>query len=77
VAVVLGANADRGRLFAELAKTDSRLLWVDRSGAVWVLKQGRVGSLFGLYRRGALYVSGTVSPAGCSSRFAVSRGQNR
>lgn len=77
VAVVLRATADRGRLFAELAKTDSRLLWVDRSGAVWVLKQGGVGSLFGLYRQGALYVSGTASPGGCSSRFAVAQGQSR
>jgi uncharacterized membrane protein len=70
--VVLRPGANPARLLEAIAETDTRLLWSDASGAVWVIRPDRQLSRFGLYRAGAMYVSGSLLPAGCSAWLGVS-----
>jgi uncharacterized membrane protein len=71
VTVVLRPGVPAPRLLAGLGQSDSRVVWSDAAGAVWVLKlDERIGTL-DLYRHGALYVSGSTLPAGCTSWFVI------
>jgi uncharacterized membrane protein len=71
VTVVLRPGASPARLFAALASSDARIVWSDRVGGVWVLQsRGDRLELFDLYRHGAMFVSGTMAPAGCSAWVA-------
>lgn len=67
VTVVMQPGADAGRLLAALSPTDARLLWADAAGGVVVLQSAQRLPRWPLYRHGALYVSGTLLPAGCSA----------
>jgi uncharacterized membrane protein len=65
--VVLRPGAGPAPMLAALTSSDTRVLWSDPAGAVWVLKPGEGLDRFDLYRHGALFVAGTVAPAGCSA----------
>ncbi|MBY4897702.1 DUF2243 domain-containing protein [Cupriavidus sp. AU9028] len=67
VTVVLGPGANAGGLFRALEGTDARVAWTDAGGGVWVLTSAQQVDRLALYRHGAIYVSGTVAPAGCSA----------
>lgn len=69
VTVVLRPGVPAPRLLAGLGGSDSRMIWSDPAGAVWVLKLDESVSAMDLYRHGALYVSGSTLPAGCTSWF--------
>lgn len=66
-AIVLRPGASAADLLAALDGTAARILWVDPQGAVWVIAAADPPSRLTLYRHGAMYVSGTFSPAGCSA----------
>jgi uncharacterized membrane protein len=66
VTVVLRPGVAPSRLLLALARTDARIVWSDSGGAVWVLRPGEQTSLASLYAEGALYVSATALPGGCS-----------
>ena len=65
--VVMRPGASAGRLLTGPAAADTRLLWVDASQRVLVLRPERGAHRLALYRAGALYVGGTLLPAGCSA----------
>lgn len=65
--VVLRPGAAPSQLFAALEGTDARIMWTDARGGVWVLTGAEAVDRLRLYRHGAMYVSGTMAPAGCSA----------
>ncbi|WP_345248608.1 DUF2243 domain-containing protein [Pigmentiphaga soli] len=69
VMVVLRPGAPAASLFSALGDTGASVLWSDPGGGVWVLAGASAIDLFPLYGRGAMYVSGTLAPAGCSAWF--------
>ncbi|HVL59117.1 MAG TPA: DUF2243 domain-containing protein [Burkholderiaceae bacterium] len=69
VAVVLRPDASPQQLLASLSGTDTRIVWSDAAGAVWVLRLDAAVRPIALYRHGAMYVSGTLTPAGCAAWF--------
>lgn len=71
VTVVLRPDVRAGEFLSALSG-DSRIIWNDRAGGVWVLAAEGVPSAFDLYKGGALYVSGSVLPAGCSAWLRTS-----
>jgi uncharacterized membrane protein len=71
VTVVLRPGVPAPRLLAGLGQSDSRVVWSDAEGAVWVLKLDERIGILDLYRHGAMYVSGSTLPAGCTSWFVI------
>jgi uncharacterized membrane protein len=69
VTVVLRPGASAAGLLAALDGSDARVVGSDPRGHVWVLALDRGVDPFALYRRGALYVSGTLAPTGCFGRI--------
>ena len=69
ITVVLRPGVNAAGLFAGLDGTDARILWSDASGGVWVLRDDPAHDSRRFYRHGAMYVSGTVTPAGCAEWF--------
>ena len=67
VTVVLRPDVAPAALWAALDNTNARVVWTDASGGVWVLAGVDAAQLLPLYRRGAMYVSGSVMPAGCAA----------
>lgn len=67
VAVVLAPGATAQQLLQAVAHTDTRIVGSDASGRVWVLAPDPSLGLLQLYRHGAMYVSGALTPAGCSA----------
>jgi uncharacterized membrane protein len=67
VTVVLRPDVRPGAFLAALEESDARVLWSDRSGGVWVMSAAKNSSAMRYYRHGALYVSGSLLPAGCSA----------
>jgi len=67
VTVVLRPDVSPAAFLQAVGDSDARVLWSDRAGAVWVLTRSADIKAFQYYRTGALYVGGTVAPAGCSS----------
>lgn len=65
--VALRPNASAADLLQALGGTDARIVWTDRAGGVWVLQGLSLRERLALYGAGALYVSGTTSPAGCAA----------
>lgn len=66
VTVVLRPDVRPGEFLAALNGSNARILWSDRVGGVWVLTAADSDALR-YYRYGAMYVSGSVLPAGCSA----------
>ena len=67
VTVVLRPDVSPGAFFASLKESDARVLWSDRTGGVWVLTASPEASSWRYYRHGAMYVSGSLLPAGSSA----------
>ncbi|UUX95772.1 DUF2243 domain-containing protein [Aquabacterium sp. J223] len=65
--VVLRPGAAPLVLLAALEGSDTRVLWADRAGAVWLLQPGTALLTADLYRHGALLVAGGSVPAGCAA----------
>ena len=63
---VLRPDVRPGEFLAALNGSNARILWSDRVGGVWVLTAAGSDALR-YYRYGAMYVSGSVLPAGCSA----------
>ena len=67
VTVVLRPDVRPGEFLARIGASDVRVLWADQAGGVWLLtRDGDLGSR-ALYRAGALYVAGSLLPAGCAA----------
>lgn len=71
VTVVLRPDVRPAEFLAALGESDARIVWSDAAGGVWVLAAPSGTSRLSLYGRGALYVSGTIFPGGCSSWLAT------
>lgn len=67
VTVLLRPDATPAQLLAGLQRVDGRLLWNDSKGTVWVFVMDKDARPSKLYSHGALFVSGTLLPAGCSA----------
>lgn len=65
--VILRPQATPAPLLAALQGSDSRVVWSSDKGDVWALALDKNISALTLYRHGALFVSGTLLPAGCSA----------
>ncbi|MEN5399618.1 DUF2243 domain-containing protein [Achromobacter xylosoxidans] len=65
--VALLPNASATGLLQALDGTEARIVWTDRAGGVWVVQSLSLRESLSLYGVGALYVSGTTSPAGCAA----------
>jgi uncharacterized membrane protein len=65
--VVMRPGASAGRLLTGPETAEARLLWIDASQRVLVLQPKRGVRRLALYRAGAMYVGGTLLPAGCSA----------
>lgn len=75
VSIALRPGASLGRMLVSLSETDARLVWVDPAGSVVVVQPGKDPRLLRLYREGALYVSGTLLPSGCSAWLQTTSGK--
>jgi uncharacterized membrane protein len=75
VTVVLRPGVDAGAAWHGLTRGEARLVWIDPSLTVLVLQPDPRMSRWDLYRQGAMYVSGTVLPAGCAAWSRIGRGQ--
>jgi uncharacterized membrane protein len=67
VTVVLRPDVRPGEFLARVQRSDMRVLWSDRAGGVWVLTRDPQQGTAALYRKGALYVAGSILPAGCAA----------
>jgi len=65
--VVLADGVPSSAVFVALAGSDARIVSGDLSGRVWQVAGAGTRDAWALYRHGALYVSGTVAPAGCAA----------
>jgi uncharacterized membrane protein len=74
VVVVLRPDVRPARLLTALNTTSARIVWSDRAGTVWVLRDAEGLKHLDLYRHGAMFVSGTVVPAGCAAWAVNDRG---
>jgi uncharacterized membrane protein len=67
VTVVLRPGVRPAALLAALDDGDGRVLWSSAGGDVWVLAFKHPRAAYRLYAHGALLVSGSLLPAGCSA----------
>jgi uncharacterized membrane protein len=67
VTVLLRPGAEPAQLLAGLPEVDGRVMWNNPRGDVWVFTLGRDADASRLYAHGAMLVSGTLLPAGCSA----------
>jgi uncharacterized membrane protein len=66
VTVVLRPDVSAGPFLSKIG--DARVVWAD--DAVWVLQPAADTRPLSFYRAGAMYVSGTLAPAGCAAWLA-------
>lgn len=71
ITVVLRPDVHAGDFMRSMKDSDARVLWSDRRGGVWVLTAASTVSAWDYYRHGAMYVSGSLLPAGCSDWIRV------
>jgi hypothetical protein len=64
---VLRPDARPAELLAGLTEVDGRMVWNSADGEVWVFALSDSANPLRLYTHGALLVSGTLLPAGCSA----------
>lgn len=62
---VLVRPTDVNRLLDALPAVEGRVMWADRSGALWLFKAPREASLHQLYDAGALWVTRSPIAIGC------------
>lgn len=67
VTVVLRPGVRPGEFLSALGETDVRIIGSDRAGRTWVLASAGSPGRLRFYQYGALYVSGSILPAGCSA----------
>lgn len=67
VTVLLRPDASPAQLLAGLREVDGRVMWSSPRGDVWVFALGQDANAARLYAYGAMLVSGTLLPAGCSA----------
>lgn len=67
VTVALRPGVLPAQFLSRLNESDVRVLWSDRAGGVWVLTAAKDISRLRYYQYGAMYVSGSLLPAGCSA----------
>jgi len=67
VTVLLRPGASPAQLLAGLGEVDGRVMWNNPRGDVWVFALGPGAKASRLYAHGAMLVSGTLLPAGCSA----------
>ena len=67
VTVLLRPGASPAQLLAGLQEVDGRVMWNSPRGDVWAFALGRPADASRLYMHGAMLVSGTLLPAGCSA----------
>jgi len=67
VTVLLRPGASPAQLLAALPEVDGRVMWNSPAGDVWVFALGPDAKPSRLYGHGAMLVSGTLLPAGCSA----------
>lgn len=65
--IVFRPDISTAQAFDALGAVDARLLWVDGSGDVWAVQGLESSARTALYWRGALFVSGGMSLAGCAN----------
>ena len=65
--VVLADAASSGAVFRALAQSDARVVAGAPGGRVWWVAGAGLAESVALYRHGALYVGGGLTPAGCSA----------
>ncbi|HEY0844155.1 MAG TPA: DUF2243 domain-containing protein [Noviherbaspirillum sp.] len=67
VTVLLRPGATPAQLLSGLQQVNGRVVWSSARGEVWVFALDKDTRPMTLYRHGAMLVSGTLLPAGCSS----------
>jgi len=67
VTVLLRPGASPAQLLAALQEVDGRVVWQSTRGDVWVFALGNDARPSRFYAHGAMFVSGTLLPAGCSA----------
>ena len=67
VTVLLRPSASPAQLLAGLQEIDGRILWSSAKGDVWMFSVNAAASALPLYKHGALLISGTLLPAGCTA----------
>ncbi|MCC3262119.1 hypothetical protein LLE87_28510, partial [Paenibacillus polymyxa] len=65
--VALRPGASPAAMVQALAATEARIVWSDPQGSVWVMTAVPTAQKMRLFAAGAMYVSGSVAPAGCSA----------
>lgn len=71
VIVVLRPEVTSATFLSSLDKHDARIMWTNARGNVWAITTDRQTNLLTLYKQGAMYVSGTLTPAGCVAWLGV------
>ncbi|WP_334189094.1 DUF2243 domain-containing protein [Noviherbaspirillum sp.] len=71
--VLLRPGATPAQLLAALPHNDARIVWNNARGDVWVFALGANSNAQDFYRHGAMFVSGTLLPAGCASFLSTRR----
>ncbi|HEV2610213.1 MAG TPA: DUF2243 domain-containing protein [Noviherbaspirillum sp.] len=71
--VLLRPGASPAQLLAALEQNDARIVWNSARGDVWVFALGKNSNASAFYRHGAIFVSGTLLPAGCASFLSTRR----
>jgi hypothetical protein len=56
-------------LLGSLREVDARILMASAKGDVWVFALADRTSAGAFYRHGAMFVSGTILPAGCAGNI--------
>jgi uncharacterized membrane protein len=64
--IVLRPDVRAADFWRRMENDNARVLWSDRAGAVWVVKSDTSVSRMRFYSAGAMYVSGSLFPAGCT-----------
>lgn len=71
VLVLFAPGVSSAVAFNALARLDARVLWNDRSGAMWAVSLQDPGTAWRLYREGAMLVSSSNVALGCFSWMSV------
>jgi hypothetical protein len=62
---VLVRPSQASQLLNAISSVNARILWADRSGALWVFSLDDITNAHDLYEYGALYVTRSPAALGC------------